>query len=136
ERIWSLAFSPDNKKLASSSVTQKVTIWDLKTGKYQILQQNETNTGGTKSIAYSPDGQLLVSGSEDNTISIWDGNIYQSLQVLAGHTNRVNSVKFINNQKIISGSEDKTIRLWDVKTGECLLVFQGHTDRVTSIDFH
>ena len=136
ERIWSLAFSPDNKKLSSSSVTQKVTIWDLKTGEYQILQQNETNTGGTKSIAYSPDGQLLVSGSEDSTICIWDSNIYQSLQVLTGHTNRVNSVKFINNQKIISGSEDQTIRLWDVKTGECLLVFQGHTDRVTSIDFH
>ena len=136
ERIWSLAFSPDGEKLASSSVTQKVTIWDLKTGEYQILQQNETNSGGTKSIAYSPDGQLLVSGSEDSTICIWDANTYECLQVLTEHTDRVNSVKFINDQIFVSASEDSTIRLWNLNTYECLKVFRGHQDRLTSVDFH
>ncbi len=136
ERIWSLAFSPNDKKLASSSFNQTINIWDIETGKYQNLKPDKSSNAGIKSVAYSPNGQILISGSEDSTICIWDANTYECLQVLIEHTDRVNSVKFINDQIFVSASEDSTIRLWNLNTYECLKVFRGHQDRLTSVDFN
>ena len=136
ERIWSLAFSPNDKKLASSSFNQTINIWDIETGKYQNLKPDKSSNAGIKSVAYSPNGQILISGSEDSTICIWDANTYECLQVLTEHTDRVNSVKFINDQIFVSASEDSTIRLWNLNTYECLKVFRGHQGRLTSVDFN
>lgn len=61
----------------------------------------------------------------------------QLRQIIAGHSNWVNSVAFSPDGRLLaSGSNDNTIILWDVATGEPVgQPFKGHSDFVESLAF-
>src|SRR5437762_3196020 len=69
--VYSVAFSPDDQRLASASYDKTVRILDDATGE---LQQPplEAHRDSVNSVAFSPDGQRLASASHDTTIRIWD----------------------------------------------------------------
>ena len=115
-RVYSVIFSPDGRRLASSSRDNTVQIWDAETGTLQHTL--EGHTGWVNSVIFSPDGQQLVSGSRDNTIRIWDAETGTLQQTLEGHTDSVRSVIFSpDGRRLASGSRDNTICIWDDKTG-------------------
>ena len=129
----SITFSPDGQRLASGSGTL-ITIWDLTSGSYQILEGYRDSAAAVLSIAFSPDGQQLASGSDDNTIKIWDP-ASGSNQTLEGHNDWVSSVTFSRDgQRVASGSRDKTIRIWDPASGGSQTL-EGHEGRVRSVAF-
>ena len=66
---WSVAFSPDNKLIASGSIDQTVRVWNLNTKEcIAVLKGHE---GWIRAVCFSPDGQILASGSHDRTIRLW-----------------------------------------------------------------
>ncbi len=68
--VWSLAFSPDGKTLASGSWDNTIKLWDVASGKERSTLKGHTDE--VWCVAYSPDGKLLVTGSKDKTIRLWD----------------------------------------------------------------
>jgi WD40 repeat protein len=68
--VYSVAFSPDGKMLASSGSAHTVSIWDVQSG--QCLNTLQGHTALVWSVAFSPDGQTIASGSTDETIKFWD----------------------------------------------------------------
>jgi WD40 repeat protein len=70
--VYSVAFSPDGKRLASGSMDQTVKVWDAATGQETLTLKG--HTGPVYSVAFSPDGKRLASASADNTIRVWDGS--------------------------------------------------------------
>jgi WD40 repeat protein len=68
--VWSVAFSPTQSLLASSSVDQTIRLWDIGTG--QCIKVLEGHTGAVWSVAFSCDGKTLISGSNDETIKLWE----------------------------------------------------------------
>ena len=64
--VWSVAFSPDGKALASGSRDGSIKIWDVATGKEQADLKGHANM--VMSVSFSPDGRILASGSSDGTI--------------------------------------------------------------------
>src|SRR3954470_24952712 len=68
--IWSIAFSPDGKQLASASKDRSIKLWDAGTG--AAIGSLEGHGSDVLRIAWSPDGKYLVSGGGDGTIRIWD----------------------------------------------------------------
>ncbi|OUL34354.1 ribosome assembly protein 4, partial [Nostoc sp. T09] len=106
--LYSVVFSPDGQKLASSGLDNTIKIWDITTGKAI------KTLAGHSSVVFSPDGQKLASGSGDNTIKIWDIATGKAIKTLSGHSSAVNSVVFSpDGQKLASGSGDNTIKIWD-----------------------
>ncbi|KAL8993905.1 MAG: hypothetical protein Q9169_005996 [Polycauliona sp. 2 TL-2023] len=132
--IYSIAFSPDRRHIASGGFDGPLGIWDVGTGAQ--LETLIGHRGIVYCVAYSPDGKQIVSGAGDRTIRLWDVTAGVSLPKLEGHLGLVKSVAFSpDGKQIASGSIDKTIRLWDVATGASLRKLEGHLGFVTSVAF-
>jgi WD40 repeat protein len=133
-RAESVAFSPDDRILASSSEDQTVWLWDISTG--QCIKVLQGHTKQVCSVAFSPDGCILASSGEDNVVKLWEISTGQCLKTLKGHTNWVWSVAFSpQGDMLASGSHDNTVRLWEISTGQCLKTLEGHTNWVWSVAF-
>jgi len=132
--VYSVAFSPDGRLLASGSSDWTIRLWDVGTG--QVVRTLSRHTDSVYSVAFSPDGRLLASGSWDRTIRLWDVGTGQVVRTLSGHTYSVSSVAFSPDGRLLaSGSDDRTIRLWDVGTGQVVRTLSGHTYLVNSVAF-
>ncbi len=68
--VYSVAFSPDGKRVLTGSGDNTAKLWDVKTGK-ELLTLKE-HGDWVHSAAFSPDGKRVVTGSADGTAKIWD----------------------------------------------------------------
>lgn len=132
--VWSVAFSPNGKVLASASWDQTVRLWDVNTG--QLLHTLGEHTNEVWSVAFSPDGQTLASADWDGNILLWNPRNGRLRKTLAGHTGGVTSVVFSpDGQTLASGRADQTIRLWNTRTWKLKRTLTGHTHVVYSVAF-
>lgn len=117
-KIWSLAFSPDGKTLASGSGDTFVYLWDPATGKQ--IRRLDGHQHWVRSVAFSPDGKTLASGSQDKSVRLWDPATGKEIRQLAGHAHGVRSVGFSRDGKMLASGSEHTIALHDPATGKQL----------------
>ncbi|KAG0702983.1 hypothetical protein DFH29DRAFT_470207 [Suillus ampliporus] len=131
--VWSVAVSPDDKRIASGGVDNTIIIWDVES-KQMVFDPLVKHTHWVTSVCFSPDGKKLASGSGDRTIIIWDAKTGAVLATLEGHCNSVQSVAFSpNGLKLASGSADHTIRVWRIDNAGLLLDINAHECWVRSV---
>lgn len=137
QEVFSVAFSPDGKTLASGMSHESdkmVNLWDAST--HKLIAAFEGHAAHVRTVAWSPDGKVLASGGEDKTINLWDLGTSKNTSTLEGHTFAVLSVTFSpDGRTLASGSWDKTIKLWDLATGKNTATLKGHWSGVLSVTF-
>jgi WD40 repeat protein len=71
DTVWSFAFSPDVRTLASGGgdLNSEIILWNMADGKQ--ITAFKGHIKGVTSLAYSPDGRILVSGGADGTLRFW-----------------------------------------------------------------
>lgn len=65
-----VAFSPDNRWIATANKEGKIQIIDVKQNR--VITTLTGHKGWVQTIAFSPDGQILFSGAEDKIVKVWD----------------------------------------------------------------
>jgi len=113
--IYSLAYSPDGKYIASGGVAKTLEIWNAEDG--TPVKSLKGHANFINSVVYSPDGRTIATAGEDKTVKLWNAEDGACLGTLKGHKDAVMSVAFFPDGKsLASAGNDGTIRLW--KAGE------------------
>ena len=130
--VRSVAFSPDNRTLASGAMDATIRLWNVVSGEH--IATFEGHRSWVNSVSFSSDGTMLASGGD--TVRLWDVATGENIFTLEGHTGQVNSVSFSPDGTILaSGSADQTVKLWNIATEENIFTLEGHTGQVNSVSF-
>jgi WD40 repeat protein len=141
--VYSLAFSPDGKSLASGSADGTVKIWDFAAGKERATLSGHEKRA-VRAIAYASDGNTLASGDSLGVIKLWNLSTGKETFALLGHLGPdnaprpgpVNSLAFSPDGKLlVSASEDRTIKIWEAATGKELHTLSRYKDKPGDLPF-
>ena len=147
--VWSVAFSPDGRRIVTGCSDGISKVWDADTGKELLslgdissaarflksngLRREETleHPNGVTSVVFSPDGSRIATGNVNRLATVWDASTGRELQTLRGHSDRVNSVAFsTDGRQLVTGSWDHTAKVWDLASGKPLFTFTAHSGQV------
>ncbi|CAF3523688.1 unnamed protein product [Fusarium graminearum] len=126
-----LALSSNGSQLISGSDT--IEIWDITKGSH--VKERPSHTDYVSSVALSTDVRWAASGSSDNNIKIWDVETLSCKHTLAGHTDTIGTMLFLDDERLGSASSDHTVIIWNFQTGARLHTLSGHTYWVSSLVF-
>jgi WD40 repeat protein len=132
--VWTIALSPDGKKVVSGSDDGGVRLWDIDTGK--VIAKWMVHTKKVESVCWSQDGQRVVSGSSDGTARVWD--VEKGVTILdpieTGHE-QVHAIVYSPDTTLIAtggheglstpDSIKSQVKIWDAKTGKLVVTLKG-----------
>lgn len=140
--VLTLAFSPDNRFLASAGGNTQsqvgdhiVRLWDTTTG--SISETDEGHSLFVSTVAFSPDGTMVASSSPDRTIRLWHVQTGEVETITLEESADWIAMAFSPDGKTLAvGSQNGNINLWDVSTqqkiGDPLI---GHSAVILSLAF-
>jgi len=126
--VFSLAFSADGRRLASSyqlSTGGHVRAYDLASADHK---REPTLVTGKLALGSAMDGHgsRIAAACSDNRVVLVDADTGEARAELRGHMGSVRAVAFdASGARLASASDDRTLRLWDVAREAPLAVLAG-----------
>jgi WD40 repeat protein len=132
DAIRSVAFSPNERFMASSSSDGSIMIWKLMIGgietslkdlslrsgslsgvTYELVEQLKGSEMGVESVRFTLDGRFLLSAGTDQSICVWGTDGWNLVATCEGHSDWVECLTPIpGGSEFFSSSVDGTILRW------------------------
>ena len=127
-----VAWSPDDKRIASGSFDKTVQIWNAADGGHAFSYRG--HSAPANAVAWSSDSRRVASGSNDKTVQVWDAADGGHAFIYRGHSDVVLAVAWSpDGRRIASGGVDKTVQVWDAIDGSHVFTYRGHSDVVDTL---
>jgi serine/threonine protein kinase len=135
DRVVSVAFAPDGRRVASGSLDRTVSIWNVTTGKEICTCRG--HEGRVRCVAFPPrSGEVVASGGQEGIVCVWDANSGKLLELHRGHKDAVLCVAFSPDGHLLaSAGIDGTVRLWNRDNEKDVRIFRGHGAAVRAVAF-
>jgi WD40 repeat protein len=132
DRIFSLAFSPDEQLLAAGGKQ----VYLVNTRDRRIVQTLEHAKDSVSSLAFSSDGQLIAAASLDGVIRLWQVANGRLVRELPKQEKAILAIAFSpDNALLATAGADQTVRLWRVADGKPAQTLKGHESIVGTVAF-
>lgn len=144
--VLDLAWSPQDRWLASCSVDNSIIIWDAQSFP-TIIATLKGHTGLVKGCSWDPVGKYLASQSDDRSIKIWktfdwtiQNTIKEPFEECAGTTHVLRLNWSPDGQYLVSAHSmnggGPTAQIIERDGWKCDKDFVGHRKAVTCVRFH
>ena len=125
-RVTSAFFSPNKKRIISSSFDKTIRVWDTYSGR--CIQTIRGHRGRVSSACYSPDGKFILSASHgfesDSTIRIWDASTGRCLKIINMPCRYFSIPVYSQNGKMFLSTIEDTVFVWNVDTWHLIRKFE------------
>jgi WD40 repeat protein len=132
DKVYTLAFSPDGRHLATGAKDRTIRVWDVATGRTAAVLRGHGDT--VSQVVVSSDGQRLASTDHtEGPVRLWhlDG---RPLAVLPGRFAFNSSLTFSPDGQVLGCCEEgDAVCLWDATTGaprHVLRLPSGHGESI------
>ena len=87
--VYSLAASPDGRKLAWGGTDGLIRQWDLEA--QEVAWKNIVTQGATvNAMTFTPDSERLITGDTTGTLAFWDSTTGQRVRTLPSNIQEIN----------------------------------------------
>lgn len=134
--VWSMAVSPDERRLATADRSGVVRLWSLETKSLQReLRGHEP--GDIDGLAFTKDGNRLISAGNDHSIRLWDVETGEAIAVLDEHHDWIGGLALSPDGSLFAtGDADGRVLLWNMTAAELPRELYRHPGPVRWIVFH
>ena len=129
--VYSMAWSPDGRMLASTSASRCVHLWDTQSG--ELLRTVKGDNVDIFNVVWSPDSRTLASGIWDKIIRLWNSGNGELLRMLRYKTHVTSLAWSPDGGTIATGAGDQNIYLCHVRNDDLFRTLEGHTDSISSL---
>jgi WD40 repeat protein len=128
---FSVAFSPNGKRLASVGRDRALRVWNPITSEELLHVPHKHEFYCVK---FSPDGKRLVTANMQG-VNLWDAVTGKQALTLEGAADHIHVVFSPNGRWLATAGWNKLVKLWDANTGEEVLTLAGHGNNVWALAF-
>lgn len=112
--VNAVAFSRDDRLLASGGGDRAVIIWDVAA---QTEAQSFDHGEWVNDVAFAPSGQLVASAARDGSLKVWNIEAGKLLGSVQAHPQNATCLTFSpDGSWLVSGGAEGAIRVFNLKT--------------------
>jgi len=132
--VYSVAFSPNGKTLASASHDKTVRTWNVADGK--PLRTIRAHSDVVYQVRFTPDGKSLVSCGQDKSVRQFEAETGNPIRSFEGHNNAVTALAVRpDGQFFVSSGAEPRLRWWNPADGNTVRYSDGHDGQVNDVAF-